>query len=456
MAYKSYINLSGETVTPENEEQYQNFQKLGFKEATFKKDPNYVEPVTRYEDPNAKSEKDYYEGLDTTPDTEAEKENIRESTRQRMQAQIDAVDTYYQQLISGEEARGAERMKIGMGKTTAVANRAGILDSPMGKAQLENEAKEQQEYTTRNTKLLSAEQQLKKAAIYDRIDEKAEEQIQLDKEEAAGNYEKKEAWKTKTRNETRNTNIPTLAQTTALDIVKANRPLYDNLYKQGQFESELEFDSYYQEQEKNNAEKIDTTYKGPNGNSFIKRILIYPNGKRTTSDYDLGVPFSSESEDPKVIDGIPYNLVRDESGKVIKYEKIGGVEIKPKEPTDEEKTKGDWTKAKQFITDNPDATYEQLSTALRENAPKLTDSDISSLLKEAKKTEGGTFLSEEWFKTTYGESALIKQAKDAGYGKLFQGGKTEMANYLKDLMKGIEARRAAGLSDKEILEAMSK
>lgn len=66
------------------------------------------------------------------------------------------------------------------------------------------------------------------------------------------------------------------------------------------------------------------------------------------------------------------------------------------------------------------------------------------------------FITKDWFIKTYGQEALIKTAKEEGYGKLFKGGKAEMDTYLEDIMKSIEAWRQAGKSDQEILKEMMK
>lgn len=72
------------------------------------------------------------------------------------------------------------------------------------------------------------------------------------------------------------------------------------------------------------------------------------------------------------------------------------------------------------------------------------------------------FLTKDWFIKTYGEDALIKKAKmpikEGGgeKGAWTKSGKTEMNEYLDDIMKSVEAWRQAGKSDKEILAEMMK
>ncbi len=64
------------------------------------------------------------------------------------------------------------------------------------------------------------------------------------------------------------------------------------------------------------------------------------------------------------------------------------------------------------------------------------------------------FLTREWLIEKFGEDALIKKAKEEGYASLWRGGKWEMNQYLDAAMKGIEARREAGMTDQEILKKM--
>ena len=115
-----------------------------------------------------------------------------------------------------------------------------------------------------------------------------------------------------------------------------------------------------------------------------------------------------------------------------------------------------WTQARTFISNNPNATYEQLETALRENVPLLSDSDIKSLLTEAEKKttkeieESKEFLSIDYLRSLYTEDQLKTSAKEEG----FKGNKKGKEEYLNYLMNLIENYRESGYTDKEILKMM--
>ena len=136
------------------------------------------------------------------------------------------------------------------------------------------------------------------------------------------------------------------------------------------------------------------------------------------------------------------------------------------EPEEEDEKELNWSQGTKFVDDNPDASYEDLLTGLKRYTD-LNDSDIKSLLtskgkkpiKEIEKEEEEAeekkeFLTRDWFIEKYGKESLIKKAKEEGYASVWHGGEWEMNQYLDATMKGIEARREAGMTDQEILKAM--
>ncbi|MFH2049031.1 MAG: hypothetical protein ABIJ12_06265 [bacterium] len=329
-------------------------------------------PVQRYGDPHkpsgdvldAGAEGDYISGLDITAPTEEEQQSIKDKVAKQFQAQIDAVDAYYNELAAQEQARGAQRLATGLGKVKSVQARSGLLDTPMGEAQRVAEERGQQEYTAGNVKLLKAEQDLKKTAVLDKIDTRAQQTIDAQKAEAEANYTKAEAYKTKVRNEARS-DIDTLAQTTALDVFKANKDLYEQLKFEGGFGSDLEFDTYYESKAKSGATKLTSDYKGTNGNQWTKVTLLYPNGKTVTNDYDLGIPYDSSVDYDHQItpDGtmllIPKKFKTNDPQSEIKIYGSEGQFAKPTEPTGQV-VSGGFTTTKTQIG--------ELGTALKQKA----------------------------------------------------------------------------------------
>lgn len=93
------------------------------------------------------------------------------------------------------------------------------------------------------------------------------------------------------------------------------------------------------------------------------------------------------------------------------------------------------------------------------NNPSTTESQKATLkqvLNKSNTPASKPFLSEDFFKTTYGDT-LKTAAKDAGFttGGFFGLGKSgDTDAYLKDIMKKVEAYRAAGYTDQEILKLM--
>ena len=124
----------------------------------------------------------------------------------------------------------------------------------------------------------------------------------------------------------------------------------------------------------------------------------------------------------------------------------------PAELTTEEKKSSDWDKARKFIEDNPDASYEQLNTALRQYT-NLSDSDIKSLLDEAgKKPKEEWAVTKEWLKENFGEEFLTNLARSNGYAKWYLPKSSELDNYLNDLVKRINEKSGTGKTFNEVLE----
>jgi len=125
-----------------------------------------------------------------------------------------------------------------------------------------------------------------------------------------------------------------------------------------------------------------------------------------------------------------------------------------------------WDQGTKFVDENPSASYEDLLVDLQRHTD-LEDTEIRSLLKskgkkpieevekeEEEEEDKKQFLTRDWFIESYGKEGLIKTAKEEGYDSLWHGGTWEMNQYLDATMKGIEARRKLGMTDKEILKEM--
>ncbi|MDA2921713.1 hypothetical protein MYX07_00420 [Patescibacteria group bacterium AH-259-L07] len=123
-------------------------------------------------------------------------------------------------------------------------------------------------------------------------------------------------------------------------------------------------------------------------------------------------------------------------------------EIYIKPPKEERITDGlsDRDRAKQFLTDNPDASDDELFNAIRENT-KLSITDSRSLIKTREKPQ---FLDSAYIYGLYTREELENKVKDAGYNKLLLTRDQEIQNYINDLMNYVKRYRDAGYSDKEI------
>lgn len=111
-----------------------------------------------------------------------EEEAAKEEVRKQKQIQIDAINKIYDEMLTEEQQTGTERM----GRSKAIANRAGILESAMGSAQLTGTEK----FNAQQQKLLQAEREAKIVAIEDKMNTRLDEKIKAERELAATNYDK--------------------------------------------------------------------------------------------------------------------------------------------------------------------------------------------------------------------------------------------------------------------------
>lgn len=105
---------------------------------------------------------------------------IREQTRQRMQASIDAINAQYTNLVAQENVRGEDRA----GQTRAINARSGLLGSDFGASQ----AAKTEEFNKTQVKYLADEQNAKIQAVMQNIEDRASAEIQAKKDEALQKY----------------------------------------------------------------------------------------------------------------------------------------------------------------------------------------------------------------------------------------------------------------------------
>ena len=382
-------------------------------------------PRPGYESPEEKKIREGMEGLDVTPPTEAEEKGLKEHYTGLAQAQIDAINKIYAGLITREEQAGEERL----GQTRAMGARAGLLGSPMGAAQMART----KELTAENIKAVQDEQNFKIQAILGRVDERTEAEIRRRKDESTVNMEKYMNY-LKTNLEENKADYAGLAESgVTLARMKANKDYYEQALEECGM-SEMEFDFFF-ESKMPKAQRADFTeyqYRGENGNVWIKKVSFDPEtGKMTEYNYDINIPYLVE-EEIKTFNGAPYKAVKNTEGNIVSYQRIPGVAEKAEylSVSEAEKLgvpygttkaqaramgitvegeKDDWAKGRQFIDDNPKATYEELYTGLSEHTG-LGVTDRETLLKEKgkeKTKEAEMYLSEDNMKKT--AIALVKK-----------------------------------------------
>jgi len=259
--------------------------------------------------------------IDFTQDEEAA---AREEVRRQKQAQVDAINKIYDEMLTEEQQTGVERS----GRSKAIASRAGILETPMGSAQLTKT----EQFNAQQQKLLQAEREAKIVAIEDKMNTRLDEKIKAERELAGKNYDKYQDFLKEQATEGENDLVGIAKSgTQTLDMFKTS-DFYKQIKQETGF-SDMKLDYLFNAnlpKEWQFNELFKTQYKGENGNQWLKKIVIDPaTGQQKELNYDLGVPFK-ETEEIKEVEGMPYKVIKDAEGKVVRYEAIPGIVKKPK------------------------------------------------------------------------------------------------------------------------------
>lgn len=106
---------------------------------------------------------------------------IREETRKRMQANIDAINAQYTTLITQENTAGVDRA----GQTRAVNARSGLMGSDFGVAQ----AQKTDDFNKAQVKSLEDEKSARIQSVLQNIEDRASAEIQTKKNEALQKYQ---------------------------------------------------------------------------------------------------------------------------------------------------------------------------------------------------------------------------------------------------------------------------
>ena len=107
--------------------------------------------------------------------------SIREETRKRMQAQIDAINASFVGLFQQEQMAGEDRS----GQTRAINSRSGLMGSDFGAAQQEKTT----QFNKSQMQALEAEKSARISSVMLNIEDRASAEIQRKKQEALGQYQ---------------------------------------------------------------------------------------------------------------------------------------------------------------------------------------------------------------------------------------------------------------------------
>lgn len=241
-------------------------------------------------DPLSKARNDLmkqYAAGSTPPDPNS----IREQVRSQLQAQVDATDRYYNDLVAREQQAGEVRNA----RVRGVNVRAGLIGSDFASANAENQA----EANRGAISAIENERALKLSAIFDKIDERAQKRIETETALAKANAEQRVALLSQIQGEARNDVLSIAKGGFSLEKFKQDAAYSQILEESGL--SEFELDALYNANLPKKAAK-DINYQKI-GNNKIAAFWVGDDGTIQKQEYDFEIPAEKEL---KVIDGVPY------------------------------------------------------------------------------------------------------------------------------------------------------
>lgn len=239
-------------------------------------------------------------------------DDIREQVRKSLQAQVDATDKYYNDLVAREQQAGDVRSA----RVRGVNVRAGLIGSDFASANAENQAQANRGAVA----AIENERAMKVSAIFDKIDERAQKQIETETALAKANAEQRVALLSQLRTEAKN-DVQNIAKGGfSLDRFRES-PAYSQLLEETGL-SNFELDALYNANLPKKAAK-DINYQKI-GNNKIAAFWVGDDGTIQKQEYDFEIP---AEKDLKVIDGVPY--LYDPETQVL--EPAGGFTPKAKE-----------------------------------------------------------------------------------------------------------------------------
>jgi len=241
------------------------------------------------------SELDRLQGLISEP-SEAE---IRAREREQMQAQIDALNASYEdeRAILAQQAAGR------VGSTRAMSARGGLLGSARGEAQ----AIQTEQFNTAQRQALQAEINAQIQAITSKTEDRISQKLAAEREYAAQNYEKYQAERNRIQGEAR-------MELTALGSAGGTLDDLDPATKSLMLEQ-----SGMSEFAANAVIMASNPQANANyqivGNKIVGYYFDPKSGQIKTMESEA-LPGVTETDEFQMIDGVPYVLSRDESGKL--------------------------------------------------------------------------------------------------------------------------------------------
>ncbi len=297
--------------------------------------------------------------------TPTEEEAAREEVRKAKQAQVDAINKIYDELLTQEQQTGADRM----GRSKAIASRSGILETPMGSAQLTKT----EQFNAQQQKLLQAERGAKITAIETDMNNRLEEKLRYERELASANYDKKlglladiDAKKSETF-ESAKKNIAELAGTGTMtyDMFK-NSDFYNQIRDELGGWDDFTMSKYWDSKQPEPTIKSEQFIPTADGKTKYVAVKMGADGKLKVEEQVLDVALPSEmgGYETKMADNgqvlfIPKNFDGDTS-KIVVYGAPGQFN-KPEKPS----TEGVVTSGGLEITKSQ---IGELGTALKQNA----------------------------------------------------------------------------------------
>lgn len=178
---------------------------------------------------------DFYNNMWKTSQSPINEADVRRRMLEQVQGQLDSINSIYDNILANVKVQGANRL----GQTRAISARKGTIGSEIGTANKTGT----ESYNAQAEQAVQAERANKLAAVMDRANSRADEELRIQREQKTADANKYIEYLAGKKDEAKN-DIKSLAST-GLTLDQISNEEYLGLLKDSGFKTETEFEAFY-------------------------------------------------------------------------------------------------------------------------------------------------------------------------------------------------------------------